>query len=303
MAAVGLCLLAFYAVIAVAGYRLLALLWQMRPAPGTVLALVGALTLLSGYLSYRFGTARLLASLDAVKLPRRQAPGVYQRLDRLCGEFGIDRPRVLVAALPTPNAFALGGPRGGTLVLDRSLLRVLDGDELAGILAHELAHLESYDALVQTLAYSTLRTLTGAVLLLLFPFLLVLTGFARGTAWIGGRPGAWLSTPFGQLRYRVEQSVLVGLSVLTLVLLARSRRREFAADDRAASVTGKPQALARALRTIQRYSEPRWGLLSLLSTSNDEDDLTRLLSTHPATDERVERLVAQSERPRSRVDR
>lgn len=303
MAVVGVCLLAFYAVVAAAGYRLLALLWQTRPAPGMIVVIVGGLTLLSGYLSYRFGTARLLSSLDAVELPRGQAPTFHQRLDRLCTEYEIDRPHVLVAALPTPNAFALGGARGGTLVLDRSLLRVLGPDELEGILAHELAHLESYDALVQTLAYSTLRTLTGAALLLLFPFLLVLTGFARATAWMGGRPGAWSATPFGQLRYRVEQSVLVGLSVLTLVLLARSRRREFAADDRAASVTGDPLALARALRKIQRYSEPRWGLLSLLSTSNDEDDLTRLLATHPATEERVERLTTQSEQPRSRVDR
>lgn len=294
MAAVGLCLLAFYVVVAAAGYRLLALLWATRPSPGTVVVLVGWLTLLSGYLSYRFGTARLLAGLDAVELPRERAPGLYRRLDRLCGAYGIDPPRVLVADLPTLNAFALGSGRDGTLVLDRSLFRVLDGEELEGILAHELAHLESYDALVQTLAYSALRTVTGAVLVCLFPFLLVVTGFARGLAWIAGRPGSWASTPFGRLQYRVEQGVMLVFSLLTLVLLARSRRREYAADDRAASVTGEPLALARALRTIQRYNEPRWGLLSLLSVGND-DGLAQVLSTHPPTEERVERLVERAE--------
>jgi TRAP-type C4-dicarboxylate transport system permease small subunit len=197
IAAVGLCLLAFYAVVAVAGYRLLALLWRARPDPETVVVLVGGLTLLSGYLSYRFGTARLLAGLD--------------------------------------------------------------GGELEGILAHELAHLKSDDALVQTLAYSALRTLIGAALLCLFSFLLVVTGFAWAMAWVGGRPGAWASTPFGQLRHWVGQAVMGALSVLTLVLLARSRRRGFATDDRAASVTGNPLALARALRKIQRYSEPCGG--------------------------------------------
>ena len=295
MVVVGLFLLAFYAVVAAAGYRLLTLLWAARPAPGAVVLLVGWLTVFSGYLSYRFGTAQLLGSLDAVELPRDRAPGLYRRLDRLCEGYGVDQPRVLVADLPTPNAFALGSARDGTLVIDRSLFRVLDGTELTGILAHELAHLASYDALVQTLAYSTLRTLTGVLVVLLAPFALVATGLAQATAWIAGRPGAWQSTPWGRLRYRAEQAVMVLLSVLTLVLLARSRRREYAADARAASVTGNPLALARALRKIQRYNEPRWGLLSLLSVGNDDDELTRMLSTHPSTEERIERLVERAD--------
>lgn len=294
MVVVGLSLLACYLLVVWAGSQLLTRLWVTRPDPATVVVLVAVMTVLVGYLSYRFGTTRLLHSLDAVDLPRERAPGVYRLLDRLCEQYGIDRPRVLVADLPTPNACALGSARTGTLVLDRSLLRILDTDELEGILAHELAHLESYDALVQTLAYSALRTLTGVVLLLLAPFLLALTGFAQAVAWITGRPRSWASTAFGRLRRRIEQGVMVVLSVVTLVLLARSRRREYAADDRAASATGKPLALARALRKIQRYAEPQWGLLSLLNVGTDEDRRTRMLSTHPPTEERIERLLEQS---------
>ncbi len=295
MAAVGLSLLVCYLLVATAGYRLLAALWATRPDPATIAAIVGGLTLLSGYLSYRVGTARLLGSLDAVELPRDRAPGLYRRLDELAAEYGIDRPRVLVADLPTPNAFALGGARGGTLVLDRGLLRILDADELEGILAHELAHLESYDALVQTLAYSALRTLTGVIFLALFPFLLAVTGFAQAAAWLAGRPRSWPSTAFGRLRYRIEQGVLTVFSAVTLVLLARSRRREYAADDRAVVTTGNPLALARALRKIERYAEPRWGLLSLLNVGTDEDGRSRMLSTHPSTEERIDRLIEKAD--------
>lgn len=302
MVAVGVALLAGYLFVAAAGYRFLELLWAARPAPGTVAVGGAVVVLLSGYLSYRFGTEQLLGSLDAVELPPERAPALYRRLDALCEGYGIDRPRVLVADLPTPNAFALGGGHAGTLVFDRSLLRVLDGDELEGILAHELAHLESYDALVQTLAVSAMRTVTGLVLLAVFPFVLVVTGFARATAWISGRPRTWPATVFGRLRSGTERTIMGVLSVVTLALLARSRRREYAADDRAASMTGKPLALARALRKIERYAEPGWGALSLLYVQNDENEhLTRLFATHPPTEERVARLLDRSDRRRDRA--
>lgn len=293
-AIVGLFLLAFYLVLAAVGYQLLTLLWEARPSPVTVVVLVAGLMLLSGYLSYRFGTAQLLRNLDAAELPRTRAPEFHRLVDDLCEQYEISRPRVLVAALPTPNVLALGGAREGVLVFDRSLLRVLDRDELEAIVAHELAHLETYDALVQTLAFSALRTVTGVVLFVLSPFIILVTGFARAAAWISGRPWAWHATVFGRLRYRVEQGIMVVFSVITLVLLARSRQREYAADERAASMTGTPLALARALKKIQRYSEPRWGLLSLLSIQTDEDQWTRMLSTHPSTEDRIERLVEMS---------
>lgn len=297
MVIVGLFLLAFYLFVAAAGYRLLTLLWSVRPDPTTIAVVLVGGTVLGGYLSYKIGTARLLSRLDAAQLPRERAPTLFRRLDELCDQYGIDQPQVLVANLPTPNAFALGGAGGGVLVIDRSLFRVLDGDELEAIVAHELAHLESYDALLQTLAYSALRTVSGLVLVLLLPFVLVVTGLARAAAWIAGRPWSWPATVFGRVRRLVERAVVAVLSLLTLVLLARSRRREYAADERAVSMTGKPLALARALRKIERYAEPRWGLLSLLYIQTDEEDRwSELFSTHPSTEERIERLVERANR-------
>jgi heat shock protein HtpX len=300
MAAVGVSLSLFYLLAAAGVYLVLAEVWSSRPDWPTALAIVVAITLGVGYLSYRAGTAQVLSGLDAAVIPRERAPGVHRRLDRLVDAMEVERPQLLIARMRAPNALALGG-RSPVVVIDRSLFRLLDGDELETIVAHELAHLESRDGLVQTLAYAALRTVAGVVMLALLPVLVLVTGLARAWAWIGGRPGAWTETPLGRVRTRVEVAVVVVMAVLTLGVLAHSRRREFAADDRAAAVTGKPVALARALRKLERASEPAWGLLSPLYTHSDDEPLGGLFSTHPDTDERVERLLERAERSGERT--
>lgn len=202
-----------------------------------------------------------------------------------------------VTRLGVPNAFALGGVRSGVLVFDTSLFRILSPAEREAILAHELAHLETYDAFVQTLAYSALRTIVGLLLIPLIPLLLFVVGLARGWAWIRGRPESWSRNPVLIVYYWASLAVTLLAVGLTLVVRAHSRRREFAADDRAVEVTGKPLALARALRKIERASgrERERGLLSTLYVQNDEEGvLSRLLSTHPPIDDRIERLLERT---------
>jgi heat shock protein HtpX len=291
MAGVGLSLLAGYGLAAWAVYSVLVWVWASRPPLGTTVAIVAATTLVLGYLSYQYGTSQLLASVDAADLPRERAPELYRRADRLAAEMRIETPRLLVADMAVPNALALGSPADGTVVLDRALFRLLSTAELEGILAHEFAHLESRDSLIQTLAYSGLRTLVGIVTVLLSPALLFLTGLARGVAWIRGRPTRWAEGTIGQFRLLIGNGVVVLLFVFTLAIRAHSRRRELAADDRAVSVTGDPMALARALAKIDRVRDPNWSLLSPLYTRGDEDGtLGEVLSTHPAIDERIDRL-------------
>jgi heat shock protein HtpX len=295
---VGVALLVVYADVAYLGYRLLAAVWLARGDLLTVVLWTTGLTVLLGYLSYRFGTAQVLAQLDAAELPRSRAPGLHARFDRLCESMDVGRPRLLVARMAAPNAMALGGVGGGVVVVDWSLFRLLSAAELETLLAHELAHLESRDGLVQTVAYSAGQSLAWVVVLLALPFVLVIGCLRRALDWIRGRPPAVRSggrrsfSPAAEFRHRVGQVVTVGFAVLTVLLLAHSRRREFAADDRAAEVTGDPLALARALRKLERATKPRWGMTSPLYVRGDEEGLlTRLLSTHPEMDERVERLV------------
>lgn len=296
---VGVSLLAIYASAAVIAYQFLRILLTDPPSlPTTVFVLV-VVTLAAGYLSYRFGTRQLLAGLDGRELHAREAPRFFERLDALSSRMTVDRPRVFVAKLGAPNAFALGGVRSGILVVDASLFRLLSPAEREAILAHELAHLETHDAFVQTLAYSAMRTVVGLLLVPLLPLLLLVTGIARAAAWMRGQPGEWSRNPVLLVYAWLSLGVTVLGIAITALIRAHSRRREYAADDRAVAITGDPLALARALRKIERATERERGLLSTLYVSGDEEGvLTRLLSTHPPMDDRVERLLARTEQAR-----
>jgi heat shock protein HtpX len=286
LALVGAVLLAAYAAAGLILVRGFAWLWSLRPDP-VVLATGTALgALVAGYLSYRLGTARLLASLSAVELTRRSSPNVHRLLDRLVDRMAVERPRVAVASLPTPNVLAVGGAAGGVVVVDRRLFDVLGPAEFEAVLAHELAHLERYDALVQTVAYTLVRTVHSVLLLLAAPVVVVVLGLARGVAFLRGRPTAWSEGPVATVGRAVEAAVVALLLVVILPVRAHSRRREFAADERAAEVAD-PRALAAAIRTIDAVDDPLAALSPLYTRG---DDTPGWFSTHPDTDARVERL-------------
>lgn len=257
--------------------------------PITLLSALLIGTFVSGYLSYRFGTRGLLRSLDARPLGRDRAPRLHRRIDTLAESMKLERPAVFVASLGAPNALAIGSSRRGALVLDVGLFELLSADELTGILAHELAHIERDDGLVRMLVYASVQTALGVALIVAAPVILALTGLGYGFALITGRRDNLA------LRLRATLGAAVGLVVFVFTALARarSRRREFAADDRAAAVTGDPLALARALRRIERASQPRLGPFRI-PVEREESAVERVLSTHPATDERVERLAERA---------
>jgi heat shock protein HtpX len=296
LALVGIGVFAVYALAAAGGYLLLGWLVADPPTLAASLLAVVLVTLVAAFLGYRLGTDRLLARLEATELPRNRAPAVHRTLDGLCRRMDVSRPALLVGDLGAPNALSIGGPRRSAVVVDRRLLGLLTLPELEGVIAHELAHVERHDTVVRTLAASLVQSAAGLALLVLSPLLLALEGVDRGAAWIRGQP----TGTRGQLtaRLRTGVTLLVGavLGVLTLLLFAHSRRREFAADRRAAAVTGDPVALGRALAKIHRATDPTWGLQSLLSIRGDEREtsLCRLFSTHPPIEERIERLFDRS---------
>lgn len=288
-------LLAYVASGTIAFYGLLAL-WSARPSLSMTMLGAGLFSLVFGVASYYFGTAQVLASLRAVDLPPQRAPRTHSIVDRIAAEMDVARPRLLIADLQAPNAFAIGGARNGAIVLDTSLFSLLTLRELRALLAHELAHLESYDSFVQTLAVATLRTLVSVLLVVLLPVTLVTTGLARGVALLRGRPAEWSTTTGGRFRRRLNVAVSALLFVFTLLVRAHSRRREIAADDRAVDVTGDPLALASALRKLDHAANPRWGLFSTLYVTH-ETDTARLLSTHPPLEDRIQRLLDRVEPP------
>ncbi|MFC4356906.1 M48 family metallopeptidase [Halobium salinum] len=302
--AVGAAVLAVHLLAAVLVYRLLRVVWLDRGDLVTVAALLFGFTLLSAVLGHQYGTGRLLDGLTAVELPRNAGPGVRDRFDDVAAAMGVDPPTVLVAALPVPNALAVGGGGGrrrggsGVVVLDYRLFRLLTAAELEAVFAHELAHLRARDALVQTVAFGLTRTLTAVGFVVCLPAVLLLSGLARGSAWAGGEPGEWALTPFGRLRVWLDRTVLTLLFGLTLLVFAHSRRREYAADDRAVDAVGDPLALARALVKLDRAANPRLSPLSPLYThaGGEREGWRRLVATHPPVEARVGRLVERAER-------
>ena len=264
----------------------------LRPDPVATAGTVLASTAVVGYLSYRIGSVRILHALDAAELPREHAPNLHRRVDRLCEAMGVDRPPIYVTDLGTPNALSIGGRRPA-IVVDRELLRLLDPDEIDGIVAHELAHLEGRDGLVKTLGATLLQMVSSLLFLALLPLGLLALASVRLLDWLLDRR----SRPFVQQVAAVQtgtaMTVILLLFALTAALRAYSRRRELAADERAASVTGHPLALAEALAKIQRAADRQRGPLSSLFVQGDEEGLlTRLLATHPPMDERIARLEA-----------
>lgn len=243
------------------------------------------------YVSYRMSTKRLLVGLNTTPLSEAQAPRVHASIERLSRRMSIDRPDVYIARLGQPNAFALGSR---SLVIDHSLVRLLTPAELEGVLAHELAHLESYDSLLQTLAMSLLRMVTTLVLMMVIPFMVVVSVGCWGLSLLVGRPVRGPTSVGSGLRRGLTRFVIGLLVAPTLALQAYSRRREYAADQRAVAVLDEPLAFAHALKKIQRANEPGWGLFSWMFSTPDrrmeQTPLERAFASHPPTDERVRRV-------------
>ena len=302
-AVVGVALLAASLTAALFVADLLRAAWAARPDLPVLLALLAAGALGSAYLSYRLGTAQILANLRSDRVPRERAPDLHRRIDSLAARMNVARPDLYVTDARAPNAFAVGGGGdGGALVIDRSLFRLLSPRETEAILAHELAHLEGNDGFAIAMADGVGRSLVGIATVVALPALLALSGLAAASAWVRGRPGD-RSGPFARLYRALAGALFGGFVLATLVSRSRSRKREFAADDRAAEVTGDPIALARALRRIERATEPSWPLAPFSAHKRTDEAAERWLSTHPSTDERVERLrqTAESQGPRRRI--
>lgn len=254
-----------------------------------------------------FGPRTVVGQLGVYRPREQQYPDLEPTVVRLAKQTEIPPPSVRVTRNDAPNAFAVHGPTGGTVVVTTGLLERLSPEELEAVLAHELAHLKNRDATVMTIAW-LLPTITYYL--------------AIGTAWLlyglfrvvgssnssGGNRGA------AQVLVILVVTALLTLAISALfwaasVLVHRvlSQYREFAADRAAVSMTGDPTALATALQTIDEAmpSVPDHDLrrldggteaLCIAPLEGRAFTDAELVSTdifpdtHPSTDERIDRL-------------
>jgi heat shock protein HtpX len=211
------------------------------------------------------------------------APGLYQMVDRLRQNAGLPMPTVAIAPSKQPNAFATGrGHDHAVVCVTEGILELIDRDEMEGVIAHELAHIKHRHMLVGTVA----ATMAGAVAFL--------ASMARWGAIFGGRDAD--RNPIAL----IVAAIVAPLAAM-IIQFAVSRQNEFQADRTGALITGRPTSLADALGKLDAYARripmevnPAAAQLAIVNplAALGGRGVRNLFSTHPATEERVRRLLA-----------
>lgn len=247
---------------------------------GMMFALLIALGM--NFFSYWFSDKMVLRMYNAQEVDASTAPQFYNMVQELSQRAGLPMPRVYLINEDAPNAFATGrNPEHAAVAATTGILRVLSDRELRGVMAHELAHVKHRDILTSTIA----ATMAGAI-----------SALANMAMFFGGRDENGNRTnPIAS----IAVAILAPLAA-SLIQMAISRAREFEADRGGAEISGDPQALASALDKIHRYAQgipfqaaeehPATAQMMIMNPLSG-GGIANLFSTHPATEERIARLM------------
>ncbi|WP_149537735.1 zinc metalloprotease HtpX [Siccirubricoccus phaeus] len=229
----------------------------------------------------------VLSMHNAEPLAPESAPRLYRLVQGLVQRAGLPMPALYVIHEDQPNAFATGrNPENAAVAVNTGLLNLMSEEEVAGVVAHELAHIRHRDTLLMTIT----ATLAGAIgMLAQFGFL------------FGGRREDGGRNPFGPIGAILL--MIVGPIAAMLVQMAISRAREYEADRLGAEICGDPRWLASALQKLERYKQ---GIVNPTAEAHPASAhlfiinplsgirLDSLFTTHPPTEERVARLLAMA---------
>ncbi|HEU5185856.1 MAG TPA: zinc metalloprotease HtpX [Gemmatimonadaceae bacterium] len=235
---------------------------------------------LMNFVMYFASSAMVLRMYRAQVVDAAQAPELYAMVDRLRQRAGLPMPTVAIAPHEQPNAFATGrSPEKSVVCVTAGLLKIVQREELEGVIAHELAHIKNRDMLLQTIA----ATMAGAI-----------SNVAYAMMFFGGRDDD-NANPIASIIM-----IVVAPIAAAMIQFAISRQREFKADAVGAQITGRPLELASALQKLETYSRripmhvapaaaPLAQVNPLAATASG---FAKLFSTHPPMAERIERLRA-----------
>lgn len=261
---------------------------------GMLIALVLAAAMNFG--SYWFSDKLVLSMYQAREASPREAPILFDTVRELAARAGLPMPRVYVIDSDAPNAFATGrNPEHAAVAATTGLMRLLSRQELAGVMAHELAHVQHRDTLTGAIA----ATIAGAITTLAnMAQWGLLFGLGRSNENQGEGGGGGF---FGSILMMILAPIAA-----SLIQMAVSRSREYAADARGAAICGNPLWLAGALRKLEQMNQrtimpaaeahPTTTNLLIINPLK-AGNLATLFSTHPATEERIRRLEAAAGRP------
>ncbi len=248
---------------------------------GLTIALVFAFAL--NFFSYWYSDKVILRMYRAREVGESEAPELYSMVRRLARKAGLPMPRLYIIEQPQPNAFATGrNPSHGVVAVTTGILNILSANELEGVLAHELAHIKNRDILVGTVA----ATIAGAISYLAY--------MAQWAMIFGGRDSRG-----GNPLAAIVMMIVAPIAAM-MVQMAISRSREYGADAGGARLAGSPMYLASALRKLH-YAVKKVPMQANPATSHmfivnplSGGGLSKLFSTHPPMQERIERLEAMN---------
>jgi heat shock protein HtpX len=254
---------------------LLVVIGALIGGPQTALLFLG-IALLINFFSYFFSDKMALAMSRAKPISESEAPRLYQMVRELTTRADLPMPRLYMIPVDQPNAFATGrNPKHSAVAVTRGIMSLLSEDELRGVLSHELTHVRNRDILIQSVASAIGAAITYVAYMLL---------------WFGGEDESPLSA--------IAALALVLLAPLaaSIIQLAISRQREYAADAGGAEICGNPESLASALLRLEQgaqqmpmqvnqAAEPLYIVRPFSGRG-----LSNLVSTHPPIEERVRRL-------------
>jgi heat shock protein HtpX len=253
---------------------------------GLLVALAFALLMNLG--SYWYSDKIVLRMYKARELSPSEAPFLHRLVEDLAANAGIPKPRVCIVPDAAPNAFATGrNPEHAVVAVTDGLVRLLNPDELRGVLAHEISHVANRDILVQSVA---------GILASVVMFIANILQWGTIFFGAGGRGD-------GDSRSSGASALLLALVAplaAALIQFAISRSREYLADASGARISGKPEALASALRKLTDYSrqipmhEGNPATAHMFIVNPFSGKLSGLFSTHPPVEERVRRLLEMS---------
>jgi heat shock protein HtpX len=248
---------------------------------GVVIAFLFAMVMNFG--SYWFSDKIVLRMYKAQEISESQAPELYGIVKNLALRGNLPMPRVYVIPENTPNAFATGRDENHAVVaVTEGITRILNRDELEGVIGHELTHIKNKDMLIGSIA----ATLAGAIVML--------ANMAQWAAIFGG-VSRDDDEGGGGLIGLILMAILAPIAA-TVIQMAISRSREFLADAGGAKISGKPYGLAGALEKLQRASQaipmdanPSTAHMFIVNPLTG-GSLMSLFSTHPPLEERIARL-------------
>ena len=252
--------------------------YYLGGSTGMTIAFIFALMMNFG--SYWFSDKVVLSMYRAKQVTADTAPKFYTLVEQLSASAKLPMPKVYIINDPTPNAFATGrSPEHAAVAATTGILKGLSNEELAGVISHELAHVKHRDMLTGTIAATLVGTITFVAQMAGWALM-----FGRGRDDDeGGISGLFL--------------LILAPIAATLLQLAVSRSREYAADAGGAEISGNPLGLASALRKISagndvkalNHASPATAHMFIINPLHG-GGVMKLFSTHPPIDERIKRL-------------